>query len=325
MPEKERAKKFRLGFKIFFTILMTVLIICILVPDLNRNTVSHPAVTRMDNAGKTYLESAFKRATVAYGLSRATNAIVSMLEEIDLGWDLGVEATLNPFEFLDPLNDLVERASWVLLLSMISTGIQLFLIRIFPDLSLTYILVPGLVLCLAGIWYRGSFRLPILNLSRKLILTAFFIRLIIPFEAAVSHWVYQHYLSEDYTTTVKAIEESNAQISEKNPASSMESSSDAQTPSTAGSNIWSTLKTLDQLRQLGNQVAIFSVWMKDLVPNLLENFISLIIVFVINTILLPLGVLFFVLYSVRAITGSGFGATASRYFQSRILNGEKPS
>jgi len=85
-------------------------------------------------------------------LARGFNAVVSVFQESEVQLEpAGVGVSLALGQALDPINDLVERFSWVMLASLTSLGIQKFLIEITPFLSIQILLLLALCALLAGL------------------------------------------------------------------------------------------------------------------------------------------------------------------------------
>ena len=71
-----------------------------------------------------YVGQAFKRALVTFALVRGINAVVSVVQGTEVAIEpAGVGVTLTPGEVLDPLNDLIERFSWIMLLATTSLSL----------------------------------------------------------------------------------------------------------------------------------------------------------------------------------------------------------
>ena len=64
----------------------------------------------LDDYGDRYTTNALKQSAASYAVARGINAVVSVLQstEVSVGF-----ASISPGEALDPLNDLVERFSWI--------------------------------------------------------------------------------------------------------------------------------------------------------------------------------------------------------------------
>jgi hypothetical protein len=62
-------------------------------------------------ASEEQLDEAAARAIAAFAVARTINAVVSVIQETEIGVSLGINTTLAPGQILDPLNDLIERFS----------------------------------------------------------------------------------------------------------------------------------------------------------------------------------------------------------------------
>ncbi len=365
------------GSAIIKSIFILLIISCILIGPLRNISLNGASLTRVDQTSIQYLDQTLKRATIAYGLCRATNALVSVLQEIDVGFEVIGTITLSPFEWLDPLNDLVERFSWVLLAAMASIGIQEFFMRLLPNSIINYILLPGLFLWLSGLWANKYLPVNLLSLGKHLVLLAVIMRFIIPAEVAINNWIYDFHLEKKYTQSVDNIKTRVKEIKDRAPVDeiSLEDSKVEQRrtegdtmqfdmpPAVANSkeeknqseddpitydmppnpsdsikepksdtngffnktkDRWSkslanTKKTLDLVGNLGTNLKDFQPWLKDQIPFLFENFISLIMVFIINTIFLPIFILWLIIYLIRLITHSQFGHKVEKQFKINIF------
>lgn len=85
----------------------------------------------MDNYGDDYTTKSLTHAAATYGIARGINAVVSVIQSTQIS--IGV-ASISPGEFLDPLNDLVERFSWIIMMAMASLGLQKLLLTIASSL-----------------------------------------------------------------------------------------------------------------------------------------------------------------------------------------------
>ena len=62
-------------------------------------------------ASEERLDEAAGRAIAAFAVARTINAVISVIQETEVGVSLGINTTLAPGQILDPLNDLIERFS----------------------------------------------------------------------------------------------------------------------------------------------------------------------------------------------------------------------
>jgi len=313
------------------TIILILIISCILISPFRDISFNSQSVTGMDKTCIEYLDQTLKRATIAYGLCRATNALVSVLQEIEIGFEVIGTITLSPFEWLDPLNDLVERFSWILLTAMASIGIQEFFIRLFPDSIINFILLPGLFIWLTGIWLNKYLPINLLSMGKHLVLLAVVLRFIIPAEVAINNWIYDYHLKNKYDQALDNIKISVKEIKSRTPVEEilMEDTKEEKNKSESGffsrtkekwlKSMADTKKALDMAGDLGSKLKEFQYWLKTEVPILFDNFISLMLVFIINTILLPIFILWFIVYLIRIITNSRFGHQVEKKLKINIF------
>ena len=336
------------------SILIGLIIACVLITPVRNISFNNSRLTGMDKTCIEYLDQTLKRATIAYGLCRATNAMVSVLQEIDIGFEIVGTITLSPFEWLDPLNDLVERFSWVLLAAMASIGIQEFFIRLLPESIINFILLPGLFMWLAGLWTNKYLPINVLALGKHLVLLAVVLRFIIPAEVAINNWIYDYHLKNKYDRSVENIKISVNEIKKRTPVEDvfLEKPKEAQSRNeesetqyeippnpnalhkgqesvdtgffSSTKNKWSkslakTKKAMDMVGNLGSKLKGFQYWLKTQIPILFENFISLILVFILSTIFLPLFILWLIIYLIRLITNARFGHKVEKQFKMNIF------
>lgn len=85
----------------------------------------------VDNKSSEYASQQIEVAAITFGVARALNAGISVAQgtEITLS-PAGVGTSLSVGQLLDPVNDMIERFSWVVLAAITSLGIQQILINI---------------------------------------------------------------------------------------------------------------------------------------------------------------------------------------------------
>ncbi len=81
----------------------------------------------LDTQSSEYMESAMLGAGAIYATARGINAVVSVLQGTELDAFL---VTFSVGELLDPVNDLIERFSGVMLVALASLGMQRLLLEI---------------------------------------------------------------------------------------------------------------------------------------------------------------------------------------------------
>ena len=78
------------------------------------------------------MTDSFERAIAVYAIARSLNGVISVAQGTELEVaPVGVGVSVSVGEILDPLNDLIERFSWLILLALSSLGGQLLVQDLF--------------------------------------------------------------------------------------------------------------------------------------------------------------------------------------------------
>ena len=134
----------------------------------------------------TYFSQTIKRALVTFAIARTLNAAISAFQDSEVVISpTGIGATLSVGEILDPLNDLVERFSWVMLISTTSLGIQKIFMEIGVWFGFKILLSFSMSIILIGIWIPRISNVSLMSLGYKLIIVAIVIRFCIPLIASI--------------------------------------------------------------------------------------------------------------------------------------------
>lgn len=124
----------------------------------------------LDKYGDDYTTKSLTHAAATYGVARSINAVVSVIQSTEVS--IGV-ASISPGEFLDPLNDLVERFSWIVMMAMASIGLQKLLLTIASSLVFKVLItLTGLLLVYSVL--KDNFKLQ--NAMMRLFVVALFLR-----------------------------------------------------------------------------------------------------------------------------------------------------
>ena len=112
------------------------------------------SLTSVDRVAEADHKALFQRALITFALARTLNGVISAVQGTELALQpAGVGVTLTPGEILDPVNELVERFSWIMLGATLSLGIQ----QVFLDVGQWWgFRVVVAVLGLLWFWARMS-------------------------------------------------------------------------------------------------------------------------------------------------------------------------
>lgn len=242
---------------------------------------------RVDTYTSTQVQNALTRALLTFAVARAMNGVISVAESAEVAVQpAGVGVSFHPGEILDPVNDLVESFSSLVLTASVSLGVQLALIEVsgwyWIKLTLSLALA---VLAAIVLWPRS--RLPntrVAMWARKLTVILLLMRFAVPASALASEGVYALLLAPQYERASAEIEAARDKISEETKALQT-----SEPPPEAG--------MIERIEQwFGDKTAWFDIEQRlaDLettVAEVTRQVIALTAVFVLQTIVLPLAFL----------------------------------
>ena len=144
----------------------------------------------VDDYGDRYTSRALTQAAVTYGIARGINGLVSVLQSTQVS--IGI-ASVSPGEFLDPLNDMIERFSWVAMISMASIGFQKLLLLMASSLLFKILLtITGALLIVSVMRMNGSNQ----NALMRLFVITLFLRFAVGAVVVANHSVEYYFLEQ---------------------------------------------------------------------------------------------------------------------------------
>ena len=240
----------------------------------------------VDQRAVTDYEKLFQRAFITFALARTINGVISAVQGTEVALQpAGVGVTLTPGEILDPVNDLVERFSWIMLGATISLGVQ----NVLLDISAWW-LVQALVVALAAwlvirLWYPGQSRKTSMLLLRRVFLLLLFIRFAVPVMLIANDLLYQQFLEPRYEQSTQVITEAGRDLEElSKEASARDTHNESDGVLDAISDAWNN--TVDSMDISGRFERL-----RIRAGELTEHLIQLSVVFILQTALLPVAFL----------------------------------
>lgn len=134
----------------------------------------------LDSTADTYFKDSITKAGISYGVSRVINATVSVIKESSLELEpAGIGLSLAIGQVVDPINDMVERLSNVLVMSITSLGVQ----ELAYEISLT--LVPSIVAVILFmlsllVWFKNERVLTLQRILLSVLIIASIARFCLP-------------------------------------------------------------------------------------------------------------------------------------------------
>jgi len=255
-------------------------------------TILLSTLTAVDRKAETEYTALFQRALITFALARTLNGVISAVQGTELALQpAGVGVTLTPGEVLDPINDLVERFSWIMLGATLSLGVQQVLLDIGQWWGIK------LLLCLAGLVWLGLRLHRVINeksrqestgseqlLLRLFILTAF-VRFAVPAAMIANEGMYRLFLESRYVESTEVIENAGSEIRQMTQDDTDVAVEEAEQGvlDSLGSMFEGTRNALD----FSEKVA----FIRERAASLIEHLIQLSVVFILQTGILPIAFL----------------------------------
>lgn len=304
-------------------LIVLVSMIAVVNGEWYKYTIEGRYLKKLDQYGEDYIDSALERATVAFGLAKTTNAVVSMLQDSEIAVSpAGLGLTLAVGELLDPLNDMVERFSWVMVASMVSLGVQKVFIRTVSWLSGSVFITAGLLVLLVSLFIHNIGTYDIRSLGVKLMLLAVLMRVAIPAGAFLAKEIRERVLLNEYSGAMKEIESGIDSLNPNEITAELENI-DIRSSEEEDSGWFSTFKTVGKavlypgfaVKSIASSVQTSVVEpLKRKVKRFIDRFIDLMVIFVVETILIPIALA----YGALRVCGYVFGYDAVHPLQKAL-------
>jgi predicted Zn finger-like uncharacterized protein len=268
----------------------------------------------LDTSAESHIDSALKRAAATYAIARSINAGISVVKSSQLSIaPAGVGIAVTFGEILDPVDDLVERFSWVMLASMISLGIQKVLVYVGPWLSLYVFLTCGLICALVAIWAKNRTKAVFTGIAKKACFAALVVRFSLPLVGYLNQQTYVYFLESHYESAATDIRNDEAAI--RNAANEMIDPGEA---STSDESIGGKLKSLwrDTKNTLNVKGRLEALRAK--CENMADKLIRWSVVFLLTTIIFPIAYLWGFMNFSRFLLNDSFAAGVEHSLRTKI-------
>lgn len=246
-----------------------------------------------DRRGEVQVEAGFQRALVAFALARALNGVISVVQGTEVAVQpAGVGVNFAPGQVLDPVNDLVERFSWVMLASTTSLGIQRLLMEILAWPGVSVLLAALAVLLVGALWQSKGWLAQRRGWLLRVGMFVAVVRFIVPALAIAGEAIHHAFIEPRYAEAVEGLEEAAARLGEL----SEKTADDSPDASSAMDRLRQWYADTEAALDIESRVQEYRV----LAAQAVEQTIDLIVIFAFQTILLPLVFLWFVAVAYRA-------------------------
>lgn len=251
-------------------------------------------VPATDELGQFHVDSAFKRALAAFAIARGLNGVISVAQGTEIAVQpAGVGVNFTPGQILDPVNDLVERFSWIMMLAASSLGIQKVLLSMsaWQGLLIALMVCAGLVVITQLLRVLAPWR----SIMRRLFLFVLILRFMMPAISIANDWVYRTFLEADYVQASESLDSSRKTIGEINErVIPVEPEAPTGMIERAKRAYQQALDTVDIDKRL-DEYGLAA-------ESISENTLRLVVVFLMQTLVFPLVFLFVMWGIIRRIT-----------------------
>ena len=230
----------------------------------------------LDAPAERQVDAGLKRALLSFATARALNAVISVAQGTEIALQpAGVGLTLTPGQVLDPVNDVVEQFSNLMLVAAVSFGMQKALIAIGGYWPVS------LLLSLAALaWALFRFRKQAAPAWILISLTILLmIRFSVPAATLGSDLLFEKFLASDYQASQRILDAASGRLETLNPPAAVAAESPGMLERFRA---WWSQKSdgpsrFEQLKQAAEQA--------------IEHIIRLMVIFLLQTLVIPLALL----------------------------------
>jgi hypothetical protein len=136
----------------------------------------------LDREADAYLDRAMTQAVTAFAIARGINAVLSVAKGSEVSVEpFGVGVSLAVGQILDPVDDLVERFSWVMLVAIVALGVQKLMLALGGTLAVNLFMTALAAVVLITVWRpllldtrisRGAMHLLIVTFVLRFVMVA---------------------------------------------------------------------------------------------------------------------------------------------------------
>ncbi len=264
----------------------------------------------LDLKSSEQLDSALTRSLTTFAIARGLNGLVSVVQGTEVNISpAGVGATFAPGQLLDPVNDMVERFSWVMLMSSVSIGVQEMMLHLGKTTLFKLLFALATLIFLLQLWLPKA-KLPWrVESSFKVVVVLAVLRFSVPTLVMLNEAVYVYVLEPKYEQSFKEVSKTSAEV--KVMMKEVQNSKvDYSGQVKKSSEPWYKFESLNVQKKYENYKVKLQITVDKFIQKFndaMDSIIDLITVFIVNSILIPLSALWLFIY--------GLGSFLRRDFQ----------
>ena len=267
-------------------------------------------VSPLDLPAEERIDEGLKRALISFASARTLNAVISMAQGTETAVQpFGIGVNLAPGQLLDPINDLVEKFSDLMLAASVAFGVQKLLIEVGGYWPVSLLLS---ILCLRwGFLYLRSQTIP--SWLSKALVILLMSRFAMPLVILGTDLIFEKFMVSEYKTSQQSIDNASEVVEEINISDNQVPTSQTQkAPTPKEEGIFNSIrskfneasdaivdKTTTTLAKAKSAVDIEAHFknIQNKTEQWVEHIINLIVIFLLQTLIIPL-LLLWIFYAI---------------------------
>jgi len=279
----------------------------------------------VDQVSTEQLDKAFSRSVTVFAIARGLNGVISVVQGTEVyATPAGVGVNFAVGQIVDPMNDMVERFSWVMLLSSVSLGVQEIMMRLGQTGPVQLMLAISALFLIAMLWMPRLWHAHSFNFIFKSLVIFSFLRFAVPLIILFTEGIYTYVLEPKYEEAKTALVFSNQEI--KGIINDVQSNQRRQIKvhtyhertfmQKAQKYFDETIESLDLKKQLESLQKRFEHLLDTLenkFNHAIDYILTLITIFIVQSVLLPLFLLWAFLKLFRGFVSMDFAKLLLQY------------
>lgn len=226
----------------------------------------------LESVANQQVDAGLKRALISFATARALNAVISVVQGTEVAVQpAGVGINFAPGQILDPVNDLVEQFGQLMLVASVAFGVEKVLISMGAHWAISSLLTVTAIAWVYAYLRRGTSPPWLTRMLLILLMTRFAMPLVI----IGSDQLFREFLAADYQSSQQVIEVASGQITKLNSAVAPAPEEQSMVDKITG---WVS-RNADIKPHLDN--------LKQTVEQTTERIIRLMVIFLLQTLVLP--------------------------------------
>ena len=240
----------------------------------------------LDAAANQQVDAGLKRALLSFATARALNAIISVVQGTEVAVEpAGIGLAFTPGQVLDPVNDLVEQFSNLMLVASISFGVQKVLLSIGAYWQVS------LLLSIAALGWASFYlrRQSAPAWLSRILVVLLMTRFAVPVVTIGTDTLFHKFMADDYQSSQQVIDAAAGHLGKLDPPVA---------------DIDEDQGMLDRLKgwwKSNGDVKVRFERFKQAAEQAIEHIVKLMAIFLLQTLIIPL-LLLWVLYGVARRT-----------------------